>query len=60
MNPVELGKLAGAMRAKAVNYQRGRAGRTSKGPQMKQQLHAAGQPRMNTRGVFGYPRGRGV
>lgn len=55
----ELGKLAAEMK-KSVSVRRGRAGRITKGMQMTKQLHAAGQPKMNTPGVFGYPRGQSV
>jgi hypothetical protein len=60
LDTILLGKLAAQLYKKAVAYQRARAGRTAKGPQMQKQLQAAGSPRMNTPGVFAYPRGQSI
>ena len=44
----------------AVKVQRGRSGRTHKGPAMAKQLAAAGSARQDHKGIFAYPRGHAV
>lgn len=59
-DPVQIGILAAQQSKEAKRAQRGRAGRNVKEPHMSKQLHAAGQPKMNTPGVMAFPRGRKV
>lgn len=53
----ELAKLAAAVRRKT---QQARSGRNVKGDAIQKNLHAAGEPKMNTPGVFAFPRGSKV
>jgi hypothetical protein len=55
-----LGKLAADQYKKATKTQMARSGRNVKGKAMQQHLHAAGEPKMNTPGVFAFARGRNV
>jgi hypothetical protein len=59
-DPVQVGKLAAMLHKKAAPVRQGRAGRNVKGTNMQKHLHAAGQPKMNTPGVFAFPRGQSV
>lgn len=59
-DPVVLGTLAATMWKSAAKTRQARSGRNVKGPAMQKHLHAAGQPKMNTKGVFAFARGRKV
>ena len=56
---VQLGHIAASFHKIAVAVRRGRSGRNVKKPAMQKELHAAGQPKMNS-GVFAYARGHKV
>jgi hypothetical protein len=58
LDTAQLGKLAAELQKTAVKRQRGRAGRNIKGESMQKHLHAAGEPKMNTGTVIGFPRGK--
>lgn len=62
LTPQILGALAGRLgrEKRAVKMQRGRSGRTCKGPHTAKQLEAAGSARQDVKGVLSYPRGRNV
>ena len=61
LDPINLGKEAAEEnKLSRIKTQRARAGRNAKGDSIPKQLHAAGEPKMNTGSVIGYPRGRGI
>ena len=60
LDTINIGKLAAEYYKAAITTRQGRAGRNVKGHAMTKHLHAAGQPKMNTKGIFAFPRGHSV
>jgi hypothetical protein len=60
LDTIRLGKLAAEIYKEAMQKGKCRSGRIHKGENMKKQLAAAGNPKMNTKGIIGYPRGSKV
>jgi hypothetical protein len=60
LDPKEIGIAAARLAKIARTTRQARAGRRVKGHNITKQLHAAGEPRMDTKGVMAYPRGSRV